>query len=1610
MQRAHLWLICLLLATSVSFGQEELDERAYVARDERLEQLILKIRAAPPAEEAVEAFRNALTYIQRQSEADPASTLLYPLSDESWRSARDVLIEAFAALSTDTRAAWLQESEPKAADLLGRLREIAPPQTWLEVPERFPLTGAAREVLLELAEADLEATRFAAAYRKWQTLLAHYPEDPALAEASGPRLSLIRAALGLVAASPEHQELRALGLLFGGTSSERTEPFFPGRERWDEDLPVGVQGQLAFSLPLADETGVYLADSKSLLSLDARLRRRFDLQLGSASSLPERIDVLRFEPGLKAGRAYLSVHRNEPAVFVGAIPEDHEADSEVEAAADLFLSAIDTESGQQLWSNLEDPQWQDFARQLEHLSSPLAYAGSVFAVGNQWENEVASRLFCLDALDGSLRYSVFLGSSSQQNILARSLFASPPSASDGMVYAMTNNGVISAVEAHTGRVLWSFTYPLASKATQIYRQQRGTTPLVAPLVAGPLLICFPRDAESCFALERWTGKRVWTLAKEGELFEPLGVSNGNVVFAGSRLLAVELQTGLVAWEAPGPEHLAGRGLLSAGVCYVPGRDSLLMVDAADGSLRASYHWSPEQAGHLALAGTYLYSVSPTRICAFESLSDTERRLPRGAEGARRLAGLRRAHGRLDEALALLRGAVNRAEGAERDLALDDLVGVLEARSDQRWQAGNRQGAGADLAEAGSLASGQRAVQLFWRAARRYEEAGELAAAVASYQQLAERFGDRKLELRDGLQAPVGPLVAEALQRLVRTQPELYRVYALRAREALSEAEKADSAEGLRRVVQRFPASREAAFAQFGLAQFYMIRQAWPNAAREWQRFLRLFADAPRRADALAGLVRASLRGNFIDEATHTLERLLREHPNDLVGDRRQPVAAFAAEMRAAIAAAGEAELPLPALPIWRTGSDLGVSSGRILEARAGVLPIQTERMLFVRRLQSGDLLWQRAIEPGALCVVGDSAVALFTQGAVELRALESGRLRWRFPIPQLVTHFETGFAPEVKLSALTLHEGRVFVGTRDERLWALDGQTGVPLWQREQTGLLHEEQPVFAGMLLCYRMAEAALWGLDPLDGSPRFHTELAAPNDRLSRSPSVSPARIFCVAGGRRVLAFDQKGEQLWEQTVERRWIDRMVPSADGKLLAVLLQPQVSGTHLQVLASNDGRLLWEDAPGEKRIRSLSIDSQSIYIGRGEILDGEVHCCDRDSGFVRWIHVVPVGISHKQMVATASHLLLPNVAADGPARVTVLDKLRGVEVDQIGRLPDRRLVAMGLFGSRLVLLTDRGSFAFGQPDQARLEERVAQLLEGSETERDAGLLEELASCYRLLGDERAAIRCLADALQLPGVGAADSDRLLAQLMVARELASEEQTPVLKVSRVPRPVEIDGELTDWWREQEGLVLNGPEHLTPIQGLAGSSRWLGAEDLSATLYLGWDERYFYLTIDVRDNILRPYDGEADSWIGDCLLIALDPQNNRGAWFRSDDQLLSLALTLPPKKKPDEEEEPKAEGKFFVTRKDDNSGVVYEVRLAWSSAYFREAGVAVPADGPKDGFSFGFDFALTDDDHNGATKVLCLTPGLLLHTRKDNLWPGFIPKHFGTIRISRDEGRQP
>ncbi len=91
------------------------------------------------------------------------------------------------------------------------------------------------------------------------------------------------------------------------------------------------------------------------------------------------------------------------------------------------------------------------------------------------------------------------------------------------------------------------------------------------------------------------------------------------------------------------------------------------------------------------------------------------------------------------------------------------------------------------------------------------------------------------------------------------------------------------------------------------------------------------------------------------------------------------------------------------------------------------------------------------------------------------------------------------------------------------------------------------------------------------------------------------------------------------------------------------------------------------------------------------------------------------------------------------------------------------------------------------------------------------------------------------------------------------VAAESERPASVAHRLPQGIVLDGKL-DEWNLDDPIVIKDPSQI-----VRDINMWQGPEDLSATVYVGWDEEYLYLAVDLWEDTpfgaleMLPLDGE-------------------------------------------------------------------------------------------------------------------------------------------------------
>lgn len=957
---------------------------------------------------------------------------------------------------------------------------------------------------------------------------------------------------------------------------------------------------------------------------------------------------------------------------------------------------------------------------------------------------------------------------------------------------------------------------------------------------------------------------------------------------------------------------------------------------------------------------------------------------------------------------------------------------------------------------------------------------EWAKAVEAYQRLLLTPAGTLVGIDAGLAVDARAYATRRLRELVKVHGrECYGLEDRSASEHLKTAQRTGTKEGFEKVVDLYPASAYFGEALWGLHRHYLERRLESKATETLERFLADVPDDALAPDAMARLAQLYERLNRPARARAFAAKLLALGDTVRVKGLEDGTERNATEVakkilaRTAVGdpdalarqdAASDVEAPLRR--VFRSTTELSANGAELVEPRNAALGPRDRYV--VRRVST---IEERSTETGVVIAQVDApqglaperrwlgwcAGALLVPSATHLMAHDpaTGKLLWQLaPTPRTG---RPAISPD-DLHAVEYGDEVALVLTRWNELVGVDGKTGRARWTRALNG-----RDAGGGLLARGKLGvvisdqPAKLEAIDLDTGMTAWTWTPAAKPGVVARAGItrwVGASSIACILDGRRLAFIDSKdGSLRWTATSgEGGWFGEPLGNAFGDALVV--RGMGGGPAFWVYDAKTGKERWRDdgygavLPGPRPetdgvlplLEEVIAGETAVYTFRQRAGATEVWSQSLENGTKNWQWEAHGVRGPTAIVETPTAIVCARDGRFDRASLVVLGKGTG-KVDEQIPLPGRKLIGRGLVaaGGCVVVSTDRGTFGLTHVDDERLaRETLAATLDfaASDTPRNrAALADKLVRANPPRVED--ALDSVSKALLAEGAGASPEtyDRLFAQLASLAESAVEQTRPHYDVRRMPRPPEVDGELNDWWRSWSSIDMTGPRYVCPIQLEGGRpGRWNGPEDLSAKLYMGWDERYFYFALDVLDTDLRPYDSESPKWIGDCLLMAIDTKNDGGYWFAPDDMLLSLALTLPKKKKDDDKDKDKKdqdedeaskkpEGKYFVKRKEDGSGAVYEARIPWAT--FKQYGTT--GEGAA-GFTFGFNVILTDDDGDrfgpqdlppgvdpknlpeghregdfrGSLKSLQLTPSVLLHEKKERLWQGYIPEYFAKITL--------
>jgi outer membrane protein assembly factor BamB len=191
-----------------------------------------------------------------------------------------------------------------------------------------------------------------------------------------------------------------------------------------------------------------------------------------------------------------------------------------------------------------------------------------------------------------------------------------PSIANGVIFALSGDGVLHALDAATGAERWTF----ATGGTY------NAAPVAFPAVDGGI-VYVGAPTGTLFALDAETGTRRWTVTVGGSLTTPLLVYDG-LVYAGSadgNLYAFEGKTGEERWRsATGPITSAGPAADGGAIFAASDDGTIVALDLATGAERWRYAAGSKLKTLVATDGLVYASGDASDLIAVDARTGIER--------------------------------------------------------------------------------------------------------------------------------------------------------------------------------------------------------------------------------------------------------------------------------------------------------------------------------------------------------------------------------------------------------------------------------------------------------------------------------------------------------------------------------------------------------------------------------------------------------------------------------------------------------------------------------------------------------------------------------------------------------------------------------------------------------------------------------------------------------------------------------------------------------------------------------------------------------------------------------------------------------------------------
>jgi outer membrane protein assembly factor BamB len=216
--------------------------------------------------------------------------------------------------------------------------------------------------------------------------------------------------------------------------------------------------------------------------------------------------------------------------------------------------------------------------------------------------------------------------------------------------------------------------------------------------------------------------------------------------------------------------------------------------------------------------------------------------------------------------------------------------------------------------------------------------------------------------------------------------------------------------------------------------------------------------------------------------------------------------------------------------------------------------------------------------------------------------------------PPLSLHWSFQAGKEI-VSSPSVAAGVVYVGARDNKLYALNASTGAKLWEF-QTGGWVDSSPAVAGAAVYFTSRDGFLYALDKASGALVWKYETGGTD---ISSPAVSGGVIYFGSGypNKSVFAINSNGTLKWKVDTQQ-----MVYSSPAVANGIVYVGSNDGTYYALNATTGAEVWAAPTAGGIYFSSPAISGATVFAAPGDY-DPNVYAWNAANGSKIWETEIP---------------------------------------------------------------------------------------------------------------------------------------------------------------------------------------------------------------------------------------------------------------------------------------------------------------------------------------------------------------------------------------------------